>query len=88
MLVRWTSHRPTVYKSDGIRAGSKGLENTCMVNTCNQYQNNGQALLSSLHRSREPSMVWNHHEEDDREDPEVILARLEKNIATLIDLVT
>jgi hypothetical protein len=59
-----------------------------MVNTRNQYQNSGQALLPGLHRSRAPSMVGHHHEEDDREDPEVILAQLEQSIATLTELVT
>jgi hypothetical protein len=59
-----------------------------MVNTHNQYQNNGQALFPGLQRSRAPSMVGHHHEEDDREDPEVRLARLEQSIATLTELVT
>jgi hypothetical protein len=59
-----------------------------MVNTHNQYQNSGQALLPGLQRSRAPSMVGHHHEEDDREDLEVRLARLEQSIATLTELVT
>jgi hypothetical protein len=33
-------------------------------------------------------MVRHHHEEDDKGDPEVKLARLEESIATLIELVT
>jgi hypothetical protein len=45
MLVIWMGHRPTIYELYGIRVGSEGLENTYMVNTRNQYQNNGQELL-------------------------------------------
>jgi hypothetical protein len=59
-----------------------------MVNTRNHYRNNGQALLPGLQRSRGPSMAGNHREGDEREDPEVRLARLEQGIATLTELVS
>jgi hypothetical protein len=64
----------TIYGSDGIRAGSKGLENTYMENTRNECKNSGQALLPGLQRSKSPSMAGHHHEEDDMEDPEVRLS--------------
>jgi len=86
--VIWMGHRPTIYELYGMRVGSEALENIYMVNTRCQYQNSGQELLPGLQRSRAPSMVEHHHEEDVREDLEVRLAPLEQSIATLTKLVT
>jgi hypothetical protein len=33
VLTKWVGHRFTIYGSDGIRAGSKDLDTTYMVNT-------------------------------------------------------
>jgi hypothetical protein len=54
-----------------------------MANTHNQYQNSGQTLFPGLQRSKGPLMTENHREEDNMEDSEVKLARLEQSIATL-----
>jgi hypothetical protein len=59
-----------------------------MVNTCNIYQNSGEALLPGLLWSKKPRMVGIPHEEHDREDPEARFAWLEQSIGTLIELVT
>jgi hypothetical protein len=48
-----------------------------MVNTHGQYKSSGQALLSGLQRSIRPSMVGNHHEENDKEDSMVRFSWLE-----------
>jgi hypothetical protein len=76
------------YRLDGIKEGFKGLENTCMVNNHSQYQNNGKQFFPNLQISIETSMENNHHEEDDRENPEVGLAQLKQRIATLKKLLT
>ena len=59
---------------------------TCMVNTCNDYRRSGQKLLSRLERSRAPTMIGDHHEEDE-EDPRVRLDWLEQSLTTFTSMV-